>query len=182
GKGKAYGIELLLRKKKGKLNGWMSYTYSRSLIQLSSAFPSETINNGRFFPTNYDKPHDFTLVSNYKFTRRYSLSFNMTFNTGRPVTYPIAQYEFGGSQLIFFSDRNEFRIPNYFRIDVGLNIEGNHKIKKLAHSFWTISIYNVTGRDNAYSVFFVAQEDGIQPLKLSIFAWPIPTITYNFRF
>lgn len=182
GKGKAYGVELLLRKKKGKLNGWMSYTFSRSLIQLDSPFASETINNGRFFPTNYDKPHDFTLVSNYKFTRRYSLSLNMTFNTGRPVTYPVAQYEFGGSQLIFFSDRNEFRIPNYFRLDVGLNIEGNHKIKKLAHSFWTISIYNVTGRDNAYSVFFVTQEDGVQPLKLSIFAWPIPTITYNFRF
>lgn len=182
GDGQAYGVELLLRKNSGKLNGWLGYTYSRSLIKFASEFTEERINGGKFFPSNYDKPHDVSLVANYKFTRRYSASLNFSYQTGRPVTYPIGQYNFNNSEYVFYSNRNEFRIPDYYRLDLGINIEGNHKIKKFAHSFWNISVYNVLGRANPYSVFFVSEGGEVNAFKSSIFSIPIPSITYNFKF
>ncbi|WGH75727.1 TonB-dependent receptor [Tenacibaculum tangerinum] len=182
GPGKSYGAEFLFRKNKGILNGWLSYTYSRSFIKLDSYFSEEIVNAGKYFPTNYDKPHDLTLVLNYKLTKRFSLSSNFSFQTGRPVTYPAGKYLQGNSEYQYYSDRNEFRIPDYYRLDIGLNIEGNHKIKKLAHSFWNISIYNVLGRNNPYSVFFEAENGNVNGFKSSIFSVPVPTITYNFKF
>lgn len=181
-RGQAYGIELLLKKPAGKLNGWLTYTYSRSLLQTQSSFSSETVNKGKFYPANFDKPHAVNFIGNYKFNQRFSFSANTTYSTGRPITLPLAKYELNGSARLAYSERNEFRIPDYFRIDVGLNIEGNHKIKKLAHGSWTISVYNLTGRNNAYSVYFVSKEGIIKGYQLSIFARPIPTLTYNFRF
>ena len=182
GEGKAYGVELLLRKNLGKLNGWLGYTYSRSFFRLDSPFPQERVNDGEFFPSNFDKPHDFSMVLNYKLTRRFSFSGNFVYQTGRPVTFPVGNYEFNGNEFVLYSDRNQFRIPDFYRLDLGLNIEGNHKKKKLAHSFWTISVYNVLGRNNPYSVFFVSQDGEIEALQSSIFAIPIPSITYNFKF
>jgi CarboxypepD_reg-like domain/TonB-dependent Receptor Plug Domain len=182
GKAKAYGAEFLIKKPKGKLNGWISYTYSRTLLQLESDFPSEQINNGQYFPASYDKPHDISVVSNYKFTRRYSLSMNFTYSTGRPVTYPVGQYKFGGGYKINYSDRNQFRIPDYIRLDLGVNIEGNHKIKNIANNFWSISVYNLFGRNNPYSIYFKSENGVVKGYKLSIFGAPIPSITYNFKF
>jgi len=182
GDGKAYGIELLIRKSIGRLNGWIGYTYSRSFIKLDSQFNDEKVNNGKFFPTNFDKPHDLSIVMNYKITHRYSFSSNFVYQTGRPITYPIGKYYYNGAEYTLYSDRNQFRIPDYYRLDVGLNIEGNHKIKKLAHSFWNISVYNLLGRNNPYSIFFVTNNGEIKAYKTSIFAVPIPTITYNFKF
>jgi len=182
GEGKAYGIEFLLKKSIGRLNGWIGYTYSRSFIKLDSQFNDEKVNNGAYFPTNFDKPHDLSIVMNYKFTHRYSFSSNFVYQTGRPITYPIGKYEYNGAEYTLYSDRNKFRIPDYYRLDIGLNIEGNHKIKKLAHSFWNISIYNVLGRNNPYSIFFVTTAGEVKAYKTSIFAVPIPTITYNFKF
>ncbi|MEN2399750.1 carboxypeptidase-like regulatory domain-containing protein [Flavobacterium sp. MC2016-06] len=182
GEGKAYGVEFLLKKPEGRLNGWIGYTYSRAFIKLDSKFSDERVNNGEYFPTNFDKPHDFSIVMNYKFTHRYSFSSNFVYQTGRPVTYPIGKYTYNGAEYTLYSDRNKFRIPDYYRLDIGLNIEGNHKIKKLAHSFWNISIYNVLGRNNPYSIFFVTKEGQIKAYQTSIFAVPIPTITYNFKF
>ncbi|MFT5984505.1 MAG: hypothetical protein ACI9RM_002971, partial [Ulvibacter sp.] len=182
GDGKAYGIEVLLKKTKGRLNGWIGYTYSRSFVRLDGDSPEETVNNGDFFPSNYDKPHDFSVVGNYKLTRRYSLSANFVYQTGRPVTIPVGNFVVNGSEFVFYSDRNSFRIPDYYRLDISVNIEGNHKIKKFAHSFWNISIYNVLGRNNPYSVFFVTEDGEIKAYQSSIFSIPIPTITYNFRF
>tara|TARA_R110001592_G_scaffold63512_3_gene194438 strand:- start:5664 stop:8408 length:2745 start_codon:yes stop_codon:yes gene_type:complete len=182
GEGKSYGAEFLIKKTRGKLNGWVGYTYSRSLNKFVSNYASETINKGVFFSSNYDKPHDFSLVANYKLTNRYSLSTNVIYQTGRPVTLPTSRYTFNNNEYITYSDRNKFRIPNYYRLDISLNIEGNHKIKKFAHSFWNISIYNVLGRNNPYSVFFVTEDSKIKAYKSSIFSMPIPTITYNFKF
>ncbi len=182
GEGKAYGVEFLVKKNKGKLNGWIGYTYSRSLIKLDSEFSEERVNNGEYFPSNFDKPHDFSLVANYKLTKRYSISMNFIYQTGRPVTFPVGNYVFNNAEYVFYSNRNEFRIPDYFRLDLGINIEGNHKIKKLAHSFWNISVYNVLGRNNPYSVFFVTENGEIKAYQSSIFSVPVPTITYNFRF
>ncbi|MDO1450367.1 TonB-dependent receptor [Rhodocytophaga aerolata] len=180
--GKAYGVEVMVKKPAGKLNGWMSYTYSRSLLRANDPVNAEVINQGEYYPSNFDKPHDFTFIGNYKFNRRINVSLNFTYSTGRPITLPLAKYSQGGAQRIYYSDRNQYRIPDYYRADVAMNIEGSHKIKKLAHSSWTISIYNVTGRRNAYSVYFTSERGSIKGYKLSIFGMPIPTVTYNFRF
>ncbi len=182
GEGESYGAEFLLRKNFGDLNGWLSYTYSRSFIKLDSEYPSQRVNNGEFFPSNFDKPHDFSAVMNYKMTKRFSFSANFIYQTGRPVTYPIGKYDFNDSQFVAYSDRNQYRIPDYYRLDLSFNAEGNHKIEKLAHSFWSISIYNVLGRNNPYSVFFVTDGGEVKAYQSSIFAMPIPTITYNFKF
>ncbi len=182
GDGKAYGVEFLLKKNEGKLNGWIGYTYSRSFVKLDSEFSEERVNNGEFFPSNFDKPHDISVVANYKFTRRFSASANFVYQTGRPVTFPIGSFAFNNSEFVFYSDRNKFRIPDYYRLDLSFNMEGNHKIKKFAHSFWSFSIYNVLGRNNPYSVFFVTQDGDIKAYQSSIFSIPVPTITYNFKF
>jgi hypothetical protein len=180
--GKAYGLELLVKKSSGKLNGWVSYTYSRSFLKTKGEFASETINKGKYYRSNFDKPHAVNFIGNYKFSRRFNFSLNVVYSTGRPITLPIAKYELAGSKRLYYSDRNQFRIPDYFRTDISINIEGNHKIRKLAHSSWTFAIYNLTGRRNAYSVFFVSKDGVIKGYKLSVFGQPIPTITYNFKF
>ncbi len=182
GKGRAYGLEVLLKKNRGKLNGWLGYTYSRAELRFDGNFLEERINNGNFFPANFDKPHDISLVANYKMTKRFSFSTNFSYQTGRPITFPAGNVTFGSSDFVFFSNRNAFRIPDYYRLDLSFNVEGNHKIKKLAHSFWNFSIYNVLGRNNPYSVFFITENGEVKALKNSIFAIPIPTITYNFKF
>lgn len=182
GDGKSYGIEVLLKKNKGRLNGWLGYAYARSFLKLDSDFEEERVNNGEFFPSNYDKPHDFSAVANFKITKRFSLSSNFVYQTGRPVTVPVGNFIVNNTEFVLFSDRNEFRIPDYYRLDISFNVEGNHKIKKLAHSFWNISIYNVLGRNNPYSVFFVAEDGDVKAYQTSIFSVPIPTITYNLKF
>ena len=182
GEGKAYGVELLIKKNRGRFNGYFGYSYSRSLVKLNSQIKQERVNNGEYFAANYDKPHDFSVVANYKLTQRFSFSGNFTYQTGRPITYPIGRYYFAGQEQVLYSDRNQYRIPDYFRLDLGVNIEGNHKLKKLAHSFINISVYNVLGRNNPYSVFFVTEEGQIKAYKTSIFSVPVPTITYNFKF
>ncbi|MCW5909474.1 MAG: TonB-dependent receptor [Cyclobacteriaceae bacterium] len=181
-KGKAYGLEFMLKRTSGKLNGWLSYTYSRSLLQAEGATPVETINRGSLYPSNYDKPHAVNFISNYKFSRRFSTSVNLVYSTGRPITLPIGMYTVEGVSRLIYSERNQYRIPDYFRTDLALNIEGNHKIKKLAHSYWSISVYNLTARRNAYSVFYTSENGEIKGYKLSIFGTAIPTISYNFKF
>jgi len=182
GEGKSYGVELLIRKNKGKLNGWLGYTYSRSLFKLDSDFNEERVNDGEFFPSNFDKPHDFSLVMNYKLSRRISFSSNFIYQTGRPVTFPVGNFTFNQGEFVLYSDRNKFRVPDYYRLDLGINFEGNHKKKKLFHSFWSLSVYNVLGRNNPYSVFFVADNGEVKALQSSIFAIPVPSVTYNIKF
>jgi hypothetical protein len=125
--GKAYGIEGMIKKSAGKINGWISYTYSRSFLKTKSPFSAETINHGKYYPSNFDKPHAMNFIGNYKFSRRFNFSLNLIYNTGRPITLPIGTYEIGGSKRILYSDRNQYRIPDYFRMDVSINLEGNHK-------------------------------------------------------
>jgi hypothetical protein len=180
--GYAYGLELLIKKNAGKINGWISYAYSRSFLQTKGKFTSESVNRGERYPSNFDKPHAFNFIGNYKFSRRFNFSMNLVYNTGRPITLPIVKYEVEGTSRVYYSDRNAYRIPDYFRTDISLNFEGNHKVRKLAHSSWTLAVYNLWGRANAYSVFFVSEGGQIKGYKLSVFAQAIPTITYNFKF
>ncbi|SOD79966.1 TonB-dependent receptor [Spirosoma fluviale] len=180
--GMAYGVEFLVKKMTGKLNGWLSYTYARTLLRTNGLNSSETINQGNFYPSSYDKPHDFTMISNYKINRRFSLSLNFTYSTGRPITLPVGKYTLDNAARLLYSERNQYRIPDYYRADFAMNIEGNHKVKKLAHSSWTVSVYNLLGRHNAYSVYFKSENGRINGYQLSIFGNPIPSVTYNFRF
>jgi hypothetical protein len=180
--GKAYGIEFLIKKLTGKINGWVGYSYSRTLLKTDDRNNDETINSGKYFPANHDKPHDFTLISNYRFSHRVSMSFNATYSTGRPITLPIARFSYLNSQRVLYTDRNQYRIPNYFRTDISMNIEGNHKLKQLTHNSWTFGIYNLTARKNAFSSYFVTENGVIRAYKLSIFSTAIPFINYNIRF
>jgi len=180
--GKAYGIEFLIKKTEGKLNGWMSYTYSRTFLRQDDPNAGELINNGDYYPANYDKPNDFNFTGNYRFTHRYSISLNVVYSTGRPITLPVAQYEYGGAERVLYTDRNAYRIPDYFRSDFSINIEGNHKVHQRFHNSWSVGVYNLTGRANAYSTYFSDQGGIISGYQLSIFAKPIPFINYNIRF
>ena len=182
GLGKSYGIELFLQKNIGKLNGWLSYTFSRSLLQLASDFRNLEINNGAYFPSNFDKPHDFSGVLNYQFSKRWSFSANLIYQTGRPVTFPIGNYQFNGSEYVLYSNRNNYRIPDYYRLDLGINLEGNHRKNKVFNGFWSLSVYNALGRNNPYSVFFVNESGSIKALQSSIFAVAVPSLTYTINF
>ncbi|WP_439481155.1 TonB-dependent receptor [Cyclobacterium plantarum] len=181
-RGRAYGIELMAKKTEGKLNGWISYTYSRSLLETNPNERGEKVNSGKLYPSNFDQPHDIMLAGNFEFTKRINTSVNANYSTGRPITYPVAKFNYNGSERVFYSDRNAYRIPDYFRVDLSFNIEGNHKVRKLAHASWSLGIYNILGRANPYSVYFSPVNGTIQGYQLSIFARPIPFITYNFKF
>jgi hypothetical protein len=180
--GTAYGIELLLKKPTGKLNGWVSYTYSRSLLKQNDPYAGEKINKGMEYPSNFDQPNNINFIGNYRLTHRFSFSLNFTYSTGRPITLPIAEYDYAGSVRVLYSERNAYRVPDYFRSDFSMNLEGNHKVHQKTHNSWTLGIYNLTGRKNAYSVYFISQNGSIQGYKLSIFGTAVPFITYNIRF
>lgn len=180
--GKAWGAEFLVRKMKGKLNGWLGYTWSRTLLKMDDPLAGELINRGEYYPANYDRPHDLTLVANYAVTRRFGVSMNMSYATGRPVTVPSGIYEYAGSFRTLYLERNGYRIPDYFRADLGLKIDGNHKVNQLTHSDITLGVYNLTGRKNPYSVYYVSEEGRTRGYKLSIFGSAIPYINYNIRF
>lgn len=182
GDGRAYGVELLLSKDKGRLNGWLSYAFSRSQQKFKTDYAETTINGGKYFPSNFEKPHSLSVVSNYKHTRRVSSSINVVFASGRPVTYPTAKYQLGGVEVTHFSDRNSFRLPNYFRVDLALSLEGNHRLDKPGHGYWSFSIYNVLARKNVYSIFFTNEGGEIKGYQLSVLGSAIPSITYNVKF
>jgi hypothetical protein len=123
-RGKAYGIEFMVRKTAGKLNGWVGYTYSRTFLKQDDPLAGEVINHGEYYPSNYDKPHDVNFVGNFKISHRFSISTNVVYSTGRPITLPIGLYYYAGGQRVLYSDRNGYRIPDNFRIDLSMNIEG----------------------------------------------------------
>lgn len=180
---KAYGVEFMVKKPLGKLNGWLSYTYSRSLMREMEDRGIATINGGDWYNAPHDKPHDVKLVGNYKFTHRYSLSFNLDYSTGRPVTLPVSSYFYAGGRRLAYSLRNAYRVPDYFRLDLALNIDPGHYLRKLTHMTWTLGVYNVTGRKNAYSIYYSTNGGGaLRGYKLSVFACPIPYINLNLKF
>ena len=178
---KAYGVEFMLKKTAGNLNGWLNYTYSRTSVKAVDQARGERNNLGFSYPANYDKPHAANLSLNYRFTKRWSLSTNVVYATGRPITYPKSVYYQRGIQITGFSQRNESRLPDYFRADLSINYEGNLKKNKFAHGSWSFSLYNITGRKNPYSVYFRNEGGQLQGYKLSIFGTMIPSITYNLK-
>lgn len=182
-RGRAYGIEFMVKKNLGKLNGWASYTWSRSKMQEIEDRGISTINGGAWYNAPHDKPHDVKVVGNYRFTHRYSISFNVDYSTGRPVTIPIGHYMYGDGVRLAYSDRNGYRIPDYFRLDLAMNIEPSHYLRQLTHMSIVFGVYNVTGRKNPYSVYYTT-DGGVQVAgyMLSVFATQIPYININIKF
>jgi len=177
----AYGIEFLLRRSGRKLEGWVAYTFSRSIVKVDGDQPWERINNGLAYPANYDIPHVLSTVIIYHFSRRVTASGVITYQTGRPVTYPVSVYYVNGIPYVDYSNRNEYRIPDYFRLDLSLTIEGNLKRNKFLHSSFIFNLYNVTGRDNPYSVYFKLEDGKINSYQYSVIGVPIFTITWLFK-
>lgn len=172
----------MLRKNAGKLKSTLNYTWSNVRLRSTGLFSSEIINGGNFYPASYDRPHDLSLQVNWLWSRRLSWSTNLVYSTGRPVTYPITWYNHDGLQVIYYSDRNQYRLPDYIRWDLSMSIYGSLKASKLFRSTWNISLYNVTGRENVYSVFFRIENGKIQGYALSVFGRTIPTVTYRVDF
>ena len=183
--GRAYGVEFMLKRPKGKFNGWFSYTYSKTELRQSDARIARPANKGEWYPAEYDKPHDIKLVGNYQITQRYSASLNVDYSTGRPQTMPVSQYYSNtiGATSFVFSERNGVRIPDYFRMDLSFNIKPTHRLNAKAYTFFTIGVYNLTGRKNVYSIYFKNEgEEGMKGYRMSIFGAPIPYASFNVKF
>ena len=183
-KGKAYGIELQAKKPFGKLNGWVNYTFSRSLLRQDDERVAMPLNNGDWYPAEYDRPHEVKAVLNYKFTERYSFSSNFNYATGRPTTVPAGKYYDSQNQkyMPYYTDRNTYRIPDYMRLDLAFNIEPTHKLTSFLHTSFSIGVYNVLARKNAYSIYYVTEGGRVQGYKLSVFGSAIPFVSLNIRF
>ena len=181
GNQKAYGIEFYIKRSMRKLEGWLSYTYCRSLIQVNGEHSWNKINNGETFPANYDIPHSVNIVLNYYFTRRVIFSSILTYQSGKPVTYPQSIYYINGVPYLDYSKRNFYRIPDYLRADFSLTIEGNLKKEKLLHSSLIFNLYNAAGRKNPYSVYFKTEDGIIHSYMYSVIGVPVFTITWLFK-
>ncbi len=189
GKGKAYGIEFFLRKNTRKLSGWIAYTWSRSKIRLHGKFPDEILNKGKYFPSSFDKPHDFSIVLNYKISQHVNLSADFVYSTGRPATFPEQKYDIDNLTIVYFSDRNKYRLPDYHRLNFSFQYTPKPKQNRKFASCWTFALYNLYGRNNAFSVFYKKEGPGMHNnlnsyamYRLSVIGIPVPSITYQIRF
>jgi hypothetical protein len=178
GHSRAYGAEFQLQKNEGKLTGWISYTYSRSERTIKG------INNDQTYLAPFDRPHTVYIVGNYDFSDHLSFGANFVYSTGQPITYPVARMEVGNVVLPIYSKRNEYRMPDYNRLDVSLTWKPKAKKKKLWTGEWNFSIYNVYGHKNAWAINFINDQDNAYVTKAQmtyLFTF-VPSITYNFKF
>lgn len=189
GKSLAYGLEFFLKRNTGRVRGWLSYTWSRAVQQFANKFDLLEINNGNFFPTDYDKEHDVSVTAIFSFSKRVSLSGNFTYNTGRPVTLPVGKFVLDGKTIPQFDLRNQGRLPDYHRMDLSLRIDGREFTRSGAlrknQDAWIFTLYNVYARRNIYSYLFresTTEPGELEVLSYSIFGTIIPSVTYNFRF
>ncbi len=176
GEGRAYGIEVYLRKRTGKLTGWISYTLSRSLRQF------DDIDGGKEFPSRQDRIHDLSVTGIYKFNDKWTVSANFVFYTGDAVTFPSGKYSINGNTVPYYTERNGYRFPDYHRLDLGATWVVK-KTKKFESS-WNVSVYNAYGRQNAYIINFQESETNpnvTEAVQISLFS-VVPAISYNFRF
>jgi len=179
---KAYGLEFFLKRSSRKVEGWVSYTYSRSIVKVDGDYQWDRINNGDAFPANFDIPHALNIVLSYHLTRRITFSSIIAYQTGKPITYPVSVYYIDGVPTLDYSSRNAYRIPDYFRSDISMTIEGNLRRNKILHSSLILSLYNLTGRENPYSVYFKTSNGRIKSYQYSVIGVPIFTATWIFKF
>lgn len=187
--GYAYGVELSGRKNLGRLTGWINYTWSRTMRRTTSSWREETLWNGKYYPSIYDRPHDLTLVATYNISRRWRFTGNFVYLSGRPVTLPERIFQYAGESIIYYSERNKYRMPSYHRLDIAITLDENLRVKRMWKGSWTLSVYNLYGRHNPYSVYYRKttpsaenQFRAYSMFKLSVIGIPVPSITYNFKF
>ncbi|HUN17883.1 MAG TPA: TonB-dependent receptor, partial [Saprospiraceae bacterium] len=173
GDGRAYGAEFFIKKRKGTFTGWISYTLSRTERKING------INENKWYNAKQDRTHDLAVVASYQLTKRWSLSSNFVFYTGNAVTFPSGKYNIEDRTIYYYTERNGYRMPNYHRLDFSANYEGRQDRKW--RSSWNFSLYNVYGRENAYTITF--KDDPDDPSKTlaeqtALFKW-VPSITYN---
>lgn len=179
GEGRAYGLEMQIKKQEGKFTGWISYTLARTERKV------EGINDSEYYPSNYDKTHDVSLVALYQINEKWDIGANFTFMTGRPITYPDGKYELGDITLPNYSNRNGARTPAYHRLDLSANLTPTRKEGQKWEGSWNFSIYNLYARRNPYSIFFRQNEDNPQiaeAYRLSILGSLFPSVGYTFKF
>jgi hypothetical protein len=176
GKGRAYGLEVIFKKKTGKLTGWVSYTLSKTERQIDG------INNGEWYNARQDRTHDLAVVASYQLSPRWSLSALFVYYTGNAVTFPNNKYNLNGNTIYQYSSRNADRMPDYHRLDISANYD--FKKKGRFESSLNIGLYNVYGRENAYTITFRDNPEDparTEALQTSLFRW-VPSLTYNFKF
>ena len=184
GKARAYGLELLVRKNQGRLNGWLAYTLSKSEQQTKGRTSSELgINNGNWYNTPYDKIHDISVTGQYKLNDKWELNSNFIFQTGQPTTFPVSQYEYNGVTIANFNGRNASRLPSYHRLDLSMKYTPKPNKNSGHQSYWIFSIYNAYNRKNASSITFRENRNtgNNEAIRLSVFGI-IPSFSYNFKF
>lgn len=177
GSGRAYGLELYLKKKYGRFNGWLSYTLSRTEDRFAA------IDNDKYFPASQDRTHNFSAVGIYKLNKRWTLSGTFIYATGNAVSYPTGKYDNGGLTTFSYSERNGYREPANNWLDLGATLEG--KEHKKYHSSWTFSIYNVYAHWDPYTITFRDSKtvpNTTEAVETSLFPKPIPSVTWNFKF
>lgn len=176
GKGRAYGLELIAKKKSGKLTGWISYTLSKTERKING------INNNEWYNARMDKTHDLSIVATYQLNPKWSFSGLFVYSTGNAVTFPTGKYELNGQTIFQYSNRNADRMPAYHRMDLSATYEPS--TNKRFRGSWTFGIYNLYGRENAYTINFEDNPDRpgtTRAMQTSLFRW-VPNITYNFKF
>lgn len=176
GKGRAYGLEFIIKKKTGKLTGWISYTLSKTERKIDG------INNNEWYNARLDKTHDLSVVATYAWNKKWTLSGLFVYSTGNAVTFPSGKYELNGQTVFQYSNRNADRMPAYHRMDLSVTYEPN-KMKRF-HGSWNFGIYNLYGRENAYTITFEDNPDKpgtTRAVQTALFRW-VPSITYNFKF
>ena len=184
GQARAYGIEFLYKKNKGRHNFWIAYTLSQSQQKTIGRNSAESgINKGKWYSTSYDKTHDLSFVSNFKLNKKLTFNTNFIFQTGQPTTYPIGQYKYMDLVVPNYGSRNSNRLPNYHRLDLSLTLNPKKNIERNFKSEWVFGIYNIYNRDNANSITFKQNEKTLEneAVQLSIFGI-VPSVTYNFKF
>jgi len=184
-----YGAEFYLKKNTGRLTGWASYTYSRSMRHTTSPFEADQINGNRYYPSSFDKPHNVVLNATLHLTRRWRLAGIFNYNTGKPITLPELKYDYDGRQYVYYSDRNKYRLPDYNRLDIAITFDETLRLKQKWKGSWTFSIINLYGQKNPYSIYYQSTSQvgsqfnqSFNLYKMFIIERPIPTFTYNFTF
>jgi len=182
GRGRAYGLEFSIAKNTGKFTGQINYTYSKSQVQVITAFPSERVNDGTYYPSDIDRPHNLAIVGKLKLGRGWSFNSNFIYTSGRPATYPDGTYVYNGTIVTNYSKRNLDRLPAYHRLDVGFIYISKRYPEQKKYSIWNISFYNVYAHQNAYSIYFQRDQDRLLSYRLSVLGSIIPSISWNFNF
>ena len=184
GEARAYGLEVLFRKNKGRFTGWFAYTLAKSEQRtLGGDAGGLGINDGKWYNTAYDRTHDISITGAYKLNDRWNFSANAVFQTGRPVTYPDGQYEYEGLSIASFSDRNASRLPAYHRLDLSATYNPKKNLDRKWQGEWVFGIYNAYNRKNAASISFRQNDEtGVNEASRTAIFGLIPSVTYNFKF